>query len=141
MNDSEKLALLYESITLTRQSEKIVNGKDISNLLTELISGNEKCTIYGRRYQDSRTEPHKRAGMKMVINGRFGVCSKLPKSDRKVPELSSKRQYDKNALIRVCADSVDGESYTRRKPEDKMTSIKVGTIYKIEAGNETYHIR
>ena len=139
----EKLALLYEDIQLKRMGGKRINRGDISNFLYQITNGGqEDFSVITIRKNDSRTNSSKKAGMEMKVTGRLGSCSATrDKSDYRVPELDTKVQYQKNAILRMCVSSVDGENYITKYPTaDRTRSIDVVNIKKVEAGGEIYNI-
>lgn len=144
-DDLKNLSNVYELLiekTIKRGGAKIIDRKDISNYLYSLTDGGrEVFSIWTVRKNDSKTDPSKRAGSPMKLTGRLGSCkASINKSKERRPELSTKTQYKKNMILRMCVTAIDGVNYTKQPPEARTRSFDVSEVYKIEAGRETYDI-
>jgi len=145
-NEPKTLEEAYQLIIekdIKRQGVKTVNREDISNFIFKITDGGrEQFSIYTIRKNDSRTDPSKKAGMPMTITGHYGACKAgIAAAKEKKPKLSTKVQYKKNLILRMCVSSVDGKDYVSILPPEKRTrSYDVSEISKIEAGGETYDI-
>ena len=143
LNDSEKLTLLYEAMTLRRTGLKTIARKDVSNFLYQITDGGrELCTIHTFRKNTSKTDSKKIAGMPMRVTGRLGACEASHKAARtRNPNQDEPVQYQRNNVLKMCVTSVDGEEYVKKYPAKNRTrSFDVTEITKIEAGREEYNI-
>lgn len=143
MDDLIQLALLYEDIQIKRTGAKSVNREDVSNFLFKITDGGrEMFRLHTVRKNDSKYDPNKKAGQPMIITGRLGACSATNKASAyRVPALSTKVQYQKNAILRVCVTAVDGIDYIKAYPAaDRTRSFDVTNINKIEAGGQIYNV-
>lgn len=142
MNDIKKLQLIYEK-DISRDGPKQINREDISNFIYQITDGGrELFTIYTIRKNDSKSDPSKKAGDVMKIVGKYGSCLASRKASMtRVPELSTSEQYKKNAILRMCVSSVDGEDYTKvYQPAQRTRSFDVTQVFKIEAGGDEYNV-
>jgi hypothetical protein len=136
--------ILSEDVDLTATSPKTIRIKnqetgkvevvDLSNFIfSNTNGGTENFTIVGIRANDSKTDPSKKAGDEMTINGRlkykYSGTGEKPLGD-------AKQRYDKYDTLTVLVTSVDGEPY----PKESIRSFKVNTIKKIIMSGETYNI-
>lgn len=143
MNDINELALLYESMTINRTGSNSVNRQDISDFLYQITNGgNEVCSVFTIRKNNSKNDPSKKAGMPMQTTGRIGSCkASRDAAQYRNPNQDTPVQYRKNKVLKMCVTSVDGVDYTTKfKPKDRTRSFDVTEITKISAGGEEYNI-
>lgn len=108
---------------------------DISNFIfANTNGGTEPVTLYGIRANDSKTDPSKKAGTQMVINGRMSY--KYKPTGGPSPMGNAQERYRNYDILTLEVSSVDGVPY----PPKSLRNIKMDTIRKIAMGGETYNI-
>ena len=133
---------ILEDVDIKRTGPNTIDAENISNLLFKLTNGGiQNCTIYTIRKNDSQSNPSKKAGMEMAINGRLGACKRTVAPEARRPEASTPVQLKKNNILRMCVTSVDGEDYTKKYDLNQRTrSFDITKIFKIAAGGEVYNV-
>jgi hypothetical protein len=138
---------LFNLIVEAQELEKVGNksirlqDQDTNEVidLTDFIvansdGGTQNITLYGVRANDSKSEPHKKAGNPMRLNGRTNF--KYKSTGNPSPLGDAKQRYDNYDILTVMVTSVDGKTY----PKGQIRNIKVNTINKIVMGGKTYNI-
>ena len=136
---------LNESVNAKRINSNLIKIKNTETNKVETVDitdfiyantngGTEPVTVYGVRLNDSKTDPTKKAGDKMVINGR--MTFEYKPTGGKSPLGDSLVRYKHYNLLTLEVKSVDGQKYSPKN----QRHINVNTITKIVMGNETYKI-
>lgn len=112
-----------------------VEVEDISNFIfSRTNGGTEPVTLYGVRTNDSKTDPSKKAGDPMVINGKMKFKYEPTGTPSHLGD--AKHRYSAYDTITLAVNSVDGKKY----PPKSYRHIKLNNIRKIAMGGETYNI-
>lgn len=152
MNDIEKMALIYEDVNLSKIGSKGVfapedDGKTVSKsdlsdfMFANSNGGTENFTVWTKRENDSKTDPSKKAGDTMVINGKLKIPERAI-TGAGSPLGDAQQRYSNYDLITIYVSSIDGEDYLRKFPDPKkrIRSFKVPQVTKLRIGGETYNI-
>ena len=149
--DSDKLAILYEDVTLSKIGQKKVLAPEEGNAvgkadLSDFIfaqsnGGTENFTLWTIRENDSKTDPTKKAGDEMVINGKLKIPEKAISGAGSAMGNAQER-YQTYDTITIYVTNLDGEDYVKKYPDPKrrIRSCKVNKIFKLRIGGETYNI-
>lgn len=146
MNKQNTFLRLFEDVELKRISSDSILSKDedtnevkrenLSNFIfANTNGGTELFTVYTIRKNDSKTDPSKKAGDKMAINGKLKIPEKCIKGTGSHLG-TAKDLYSNYKLLRILVSSVDGEPY----PPCSIRSFDVSNIFKLVIGRETYNI-
>jgi hypothetical protein len=96
--------------------------------------GTEPFTVVTIRANDSDTDPSKKAGDEMTVNGK--IKYKYTPTGIPSPLGSAQERYKNYDILTLLVSSVDGKSY----PPKSIRNIKVDKIKKLIMGRETYNI-
>lgn len=138
-------SFLLENIKLKRQSDKEILIKDIQTnkvisvdisdfIYSNTDGGRENFTIVGKRANDSKTDPTKKAGDIMTINGRLSFNYKPTGGES--PTGDKMERYKNYNIITVLVNSVDGKKY----PKKVLRNFRVDSVNKLIMNNKTYNI-
>lgn len=138
-------SILLEDVDLEVSGPKTVKiqnkktGKIEKVDLTDFIfantnGGTEPFTVVTIRTNDSKTDPSKKAGDKMIVNGR--IKYKYTPTGIPSPLGNARERYRNYDILTLLVSSVDGKPY----PTGSIRNIKVNKISKIVMGRETYNI-
>lgn len=142
-----KFGYLLEDVDLMRSGGNKVSmegedADDITNFIyANTNGGTEKFTVWTYRTNDSKTDPTKKAGDVMEINGSL----KIPKTAIVGTGSAigdAEEAYKNYDLLRIYVSNLDGENYIAKYPDPKkrIRSFKVNPIFKLKIGKEIYHI-
>jgi len=135
LEDVDLKAVAPKTIRFQNEETGEIEVEDISNFIfAHTNGGTEPVTLYGIRTNDSKSDPSKKAGDEMVINGRLKF--KYTPTGTPSPLGNAQERYKKYDTITLLVKSVDGEPY----PDGSIRHIKVNTLHKIVMGRETYNI-
>ena len=135
LEDIEAEAVAPKKIKIENPDTGKVELVDISNFIyANTNGGTEPVTLYGIRANDSKTDPSKKAGSEMVINGR--MTYKYKPTGGPSPMGNAQQRYGNYDILTLEVSSVDGKAY----PPKTQRNIKVNTITKIVMGGEVYKI-
>lgn len=146
MNLNNTFVKLFEAINLKKTGNLSVLAKDVDTgklkrtdlvdvIFRETNNGIENFTVYTIRKNDSKTDPNKKAGDKMVINGTLKISPKCIKGTGS-PIGDARQIYNKYNLLRIAVMSVNGKKY---KP-CSIRSFDISNIYKLVTNRNTYNI-
>lgn len=122
------------------EEDGTVKSEDLSNFIfANTNGGTEKFTVWTIRTNDSKTDPTKKAGDVMKINGTLTI-PKSALSGGKSPTGDAKQTYQNYDLLRMYVSSVDGVSYNHLPPNKKIRSFKTRPIFKLRIGKKEYDI-
>jgi hypothetical protein len=146
MNDLEKLSLIYENIVTQKLQEDIdlntVSKEDLSNFIfAHSNGGTENFTIWTIRKNTSKTDPFKKAGDEMMVNGKLKIPEKAI-TGAGSPLGNAKERYDNYDILTMYVSSIDGESYIQKfpNPKDRIRNVDISKVFRLKIGGETYNI-
>lgn len=161
MTDLEKLSLIYENLAKTYLQEDInlsksgqkevmipdesgkkVSKEDLSNFIyANSNGGTENFTVWTIRENDSKTDPSKKAGDVMMVNGKLKIPEKAINGVGS-PLGNTKERYTNYNILTMYVSSLDGENYIQKfpNPKDRIRNVKVSKIFKLKIGGEIYNI-
>ena len=135
LEDIEAEAVAPKKIKIENPDTGKVELVDISNFIyANTNGGTEPVTLYGIRANDSKTDPSKKAGSEMVINGR--MTYKYKPTGGPSPMGNAQQRYGNYDILTLEVSSVDGKAY----PPKTQRNIKVSSVTKIVMGGEVYKI-
>ncbi len=113
-----------------------VKREDITNVIYKFTNGGtEPCTVYTIRRNDSKTDPTKKAGNIMIVNGKMKLSPKYIKGIGG-PLGNARERHDNHGLLTLLVKSVDSKPY----PIGQMRNFSIYDITKIVAGGETFDV-
>lgn len=143
-NDVDSLILLYEAvINLKKAGKKQITGKgipksDLSNFMFKHSGGGEEIfTVWTIRQNDSATDPKKKKGDVLEVNGTLRIPKRLLKRSKTPSPLgNAKEKYDNYDLVSMYVHSINGIKY----PPDSIRNINVANVFKIKLGKNEYPV-
>ena len=139
------VSLVLEAIDLEKTGPKKISIQDaetgdvadvdISNFIFQNTNGGtEPVTLVGVRARDSKSDPSKKAGDEIKINGRLKY--RYSPTGGPSPIGDAQQRYKNYDIITLMVNSVDGKAY----PRGQIRNIKANTINKISMGGKVYNI-